>query len=702
MPPKQKRQFSKTFISSSSYYSDLHGESTIYAVLVRSPIASGTIRSITLADIPEGYALFTTDDLPNQNPIVVFDTSFPVFAREKISYEGEPIGMITGPNLATLHDLLQQISIVFTEVFNQTKDTEGKDKNIVTKRCLTYGTVKSKKETSIYTIESHSSVNLDLVETTESNGALCYASGKKLTVYTPTQWSKNLRENLESITGYSAQNIVIHKTKLPITEKNSPWKNTTLAVQCALASILTKQSVLLSLSHEEQRTFDDFRNVVGIDHSSQVASDGKILSSKVTIRLNVGAYNPFANIIADRLAITALGPYSPDSIDIEVVANSSENPPASSIIRWLDYHSFYAIETHMRKIATSTGLTPYEVRMKNILSNKAKYPFQFDTSTYESVLKTALQKSDFYRKYEIYTLNPYTKKSRGSYFPVRGIGLATAYEANGFLGAMVDTSLHSVEVTIDINSKVIIKVLNASETIATIWKEIASSILSVNIEDVVIDSLFYQNEEASIPETMLNNMYITSQLLKKACTAVQKSRFHQPLPISVKRTFNLANKKTWNSERFSGKPFYVTSWIALVAEIELVLPISSFEVRNIYISIDAGNVMNKRKARYAIQSCVKRILSQIMKNQVYSEPDISITFLESTDEPKQIRELVYNTLPAALTNALSHTVQEILHEFPIEQETIFELFQKINDTGISDDFTEIEEENDANKSVNKS
>ncbi len=677
MITKRKKSAAKTFLSTTSYYSDLANANTLYAVLVRSPISSGTIRSIELSDIPEGYNLFTADDLPNDIPIKVFETSFPIFAKAKVSYLGEPIGILTGPSLILVQELAQKIQIVFTEVFIQAEDKKRNNSTIAS-RSFTYGSYKVQKKELTHHIETKSIIQLEQDETTETNGALCYASGKKLNIYTPTLWQKNVRENLEAITGYSSENIIIHKTQLPITEKNSPWKNTTLVVQCAIASILTKKSVLLTLSHDEQRDYDNLQNEVSITHSSIVSDDGKLLSCDVSITLDIGAYNPFTPIFVDRLAIGAIGAYCATKLQVEVNAITSAKPPTTSIMRWLDYHCFYAIETHISEIAKTIDVNPSEMRIKNIFKNDKKYPFQFDTNTYNTILETVIQKSDFNRKYEAYKLNSYSEKSKKLFFPVRGIGLATAYEANGFLGTMIDTAVQSLEVSIEINGKVIIKVLNASETIASIWKEIASSILSVSTDDITIDSLFYQNEETTVPETMLSNMYITAQLLKKACLAVQKMRFHQPLPISVRRTFNATNKKTWNSETFTGKPFYVTSWIALVAEIELVLPIYSYEVRNIYISIDAGNVMNKRKARYAIQSCVKKILAQAMKNQTYTDPDILITFLDSSDEPKQIRELVYSALPAAISNALSQTVQQNLHKYPLEQEKLFEMFETIH------------------------
>ena len=51
----QKKQFE--FIN--SYYSDLSLDEQVIALIVRSPVASGTIRSINHPSLPEGYSIFT-------------------------------------------------------------------------------------------------------------------------------------------------------------------------------------------------------------------------------------------------------------------------------------------------------------------------------------------------------------------------------------------------------------------------------------------------------------------------------------------------------------------------------------------------------------------------------------------------------------------------------------------------------------------
>lgn len=663
----------------SVYYSDLATENSLYAVLVRSPISSGTIRSTVIPNLPEDYNLFTADDLPHGNTISIFDSTFPVFAKDKVSYMGEPIGIITGPNLTVLDDLLKSAEIIFTESFT-TQDSENQNDTtkIVAKKQIEYN-LEAPDEDFFTEINTEFSLNLQIEESHEPNGAFCSFKDKKLIINTPTQWASNLRKNIESISGLNTKNIIINKTKTPITEKNGPWHNTTIAIQCAIAAILTKSNVLLSMAPTEQKGINNCQNKITIKHNSKIDQNGSILHCDVDIDVDVGAYNPFAVAITDRLAVAALGPYSAKKLHIEVISHTSENPPATSLIRWLDYHCFFAIESHMREISKATSLSPAEIRFNNIFKDRKNYPFQFDTDTYKKILEIAIKKSDFNRKYTTYSLNPYTKKSKNSFFPIRGIGLATAYEGNGFYGAMMDSSLQSVEVTMEKNAHVIIKVLNESDAIAFMLKEIASSILSVEIKDITIDNAFLINEDINVPETMLTNMYISSQLIKKACTAVQKQRFREALPISAKRKITVSNKKTWNNITFSGKPFFATSWIALVAEVELDIYTFTYSVRNIWISIDAGNVLNKRKARYAIQNCVKQLLANIFRHQAYLEPNISITFLDSNDHPKQIRELVYSTLPCALANAISQTLQQSIEQFPIDQITIYNKITEINE-----------------------
>ncbi len=690
MAKKKDKDIKTTLHSTSSFYSDLYDETTFFAVLVRSPVSSGTIRSIKCNRLPQNYSLFTSDDLVHEKTITVFENTIPIFAHDKISYKGEPIGILVGPDYTRLCRLLSSIEITFTEEFTEKTNTDA----TIIKRNISYGSSKKSRESKIISVQTEYSIKLDINETQETNGALCYSNNENIIVYTPTQWFSNLQNNLCAATGYKTDKIIIHKTKMPLSDKNVPWNNTLLSVQCALASIWTGKTVLLSLSPEEQKAYDDFRHTINIQHSSDVDIHGRILHCDVKIDVDAGSCNPFSHIMLDRLIVSSLAMYELKKFNIEAQVRFSNNPPASSIMRWLDYNGFFAMENHIQKIASETNLDPVEVRLQNINTNEKKFPFHIEKPTYKEVLQKVTEKSDYFRKHTTYSLNQYSKLT---YLPLRGIGLATAYEGNVFLGAISDSTLQKIEVTMEMNGKVIIKVLTSSNAISEIWKEIASTILSVDKDDVSIDSNFIRNEHSNLPETMLNNIYITSQLLKKACLALQKLRFYQALPIKVSRSFNLLNKKTWDNTKLVGKPFYAYSWIAIVCEIELDIPTYCYNIRSIWVSIDAGKIMNRRRARYAVQSCVKQILYASYEGLIDCDPDVSVSFIDSNDEPKQIRELVYSALPSAITNALSQALRNNFTTFPITQTCIHKYSEKLQvKTTTSENETAQEENIDAN------
>ncbi|MFI3257504.1 MAG: molybdopterin cofactor-binding domain-containing protein [Spirochaetales bacterium] len=672
----QKKKTKKTFTHTSTFYSDLANEETLYAVLVRSPIENGTIRSVSHPQLPDGYSLFTAENIPQKNSITVLDVEFPVFARETVSYKGEPIGILTGDNLATLQTLCEELQIVFTEIFSDEDAAKKTNKNTVS-RHVRYGNYTKARNAAEFHIEHTYTLTPDIIENFEPNGAFCYTAGKKLTVYCPTQWVSNVRKNLVSVIGYESENIYIHKTNVPLTESHAPWKTSTLTVQCAVAAMLTGKPVMLCLTKVEQTMYNDYRPVISVSHNTATDAEGTILADKITVNLDVGAYNPFVKILVDRLTIASLHAYKIKNADITVTAQTSHNPPTTLFLRRPDYHCFFASENHLHEIARVTGLNPAEIHIRN-LPEKNESLFEFDTANLKNALHTVLQKSDFYRKYTAYTLNPYTDESMQSYFPLRGIGLATAYEANGFVDSVMNLQTHRIEISMEINGAVIIKAPTPSDTTGFIWKTIASEILAVDIGDIIIDSTLLYNEEADLPETMLNNISIMTELVKKVCLSIQKMRFHNPLPIKVSRTFTPGRKKTWDNETFTGCPYYATSWIATVAEVEADIPTYAYAVRNIWITIDAGSILHKEHAILAIKNSVHQILSGTPKTTLNMSPNIYIDFIPSSEAPKQIRELVFSALPAALTAAVSQILQEQITEFPVDRNTIYKITEKIN------------------------
>ena len=111
MPSKRKENKLIRSLDTVGFYSDFDKPGTLFATLVRSPSPVGKIKSITISDLPEGYYFFTEKDIPGAKSIKINKTVIKVFENKNISYTGEPLGIIAGPDETTVLSLLDNISV---------------------------------------------------------------------------------------------------------------------------------------------------------------------------------------------------------------------------------------------------------------------------------------------------------------------------------------------------------------------------------------------------------------------------------------------------------------------------------------------------------------------------------------------------------------------------------------------------------------
>ena len=214
-----------------------------------------------------------------------------------------------------------------------------------------------------------------------------------------------------------------------------------------------------------------------------------------------------------------------------------------------------------------------------------------------------------------------------------------------------------------------------SKSIANIWKKTVSDILDIPFENVKISSHFTDSNEPSVPETLNDNISIMTQLLTKCCNAIQKQRFRHPLPISITRAFTSSRKNKWHPETMSGNPFYSNSLGACCAEIEIDPCTFIEKIRGIWLTIDGGKILSPYEAELTVKTNVQKVLSTFHKDIELDAQNISVSFLDSEEGPKQIGELVYNLLPAALGTAISNAFSHTIHSIPLELDSIFKLVQ---------------------------
>ena len=740
------------------FYSDLEFRDMLYAVIVRSPAKSGIISSISHGDLPNGYYLFTAKDVPGINLIDTPQGKVPVFSEGNISYLGEPLGILVGPDEKTVNELYGEIQFTFDsntiDSYLQTfEDTEqdftkgntahpenadqaqidaitkalaldGDDffspkpenenqkiaehtdfdanqeigelfSSVMASRKIERGPcfTKDKKGSSAgiedvfnrchRVIQNSWSYKLNPPDYREPSGAICNYKNGQLFVYAPTLWLSNLRQTLSEVLHIPGEDIQISKTRSNNRSSASVWYNSIIAAQVAVASYHTGKYVKLVYTREEQEKFMESMRPITIVHKTGADETGKIAAMQINIDVDAGSSNPFVQEIVDRLVIASYGCYSPQNISISATAYRSCNPPTSIDMQTLDSAAFFAIENQMNELGKAYNLTPQEIRIINLAGSDKKgqhQPFLFEFEKASEILELLMKKSDLERKYSSYLLNAMVRSQRGinllensnSPLPLRGIGLACAFEGSCYYGSQLfKDSDQSLTVTWEKEDNLTIHCAPISPSIQEIWAKTASEILGIPSSCVKISSDFSNENEPPLPETIYSNLSVMTELLQKCCETLKRQHQKSKLPLEAKKSITTGQKKLWNKNRFEGFPFHSTSFGAATCEIDLDPNTFSETIRNIHIIVNGGKIMNSQAAENSLKLSVQKILSSLVDYDSIEYSNIHISFVNSHSNSTQIGELLYQILPAAYTQAVSQALGSTMDHLPLQTDSMY-------------------------------
>lgn len=664
-----------------NFYSDLKMDGMIFAKIIRSPKKSGILKNIEAKNLPEGYVLVTANNFPGKNSIETLGVSCEIFCSEKIMYEGQSLAILAGPDEKVLEEIASSIKIEI--------ESAAFEKKILSQKHIVIGGGRQKNISkhfarAAFTVRNKWTYRLNSTPQNEADGALCHFENDSLTVFTPTHWPHHLTQNLAAAFGIAEEKILINKTLSSMPGTNSLWCNTLLVCQICAASIISGKAVKLVLSQNEQIQFFSNPGEVAITHKTALTKEGTIKAASIDIDFDAGAYNPFAQEIIDRLTIASTSIYHFDKLEITAQATSSSKPPTSVNLETMDAASFFAIENQLQKMCSETGFSPDEIRIANstiLKGEKTKMPFALEIERPRDTLEAVLRQSDFRRKFTTCKINSefgyeeIAKYKGHGIFP-RGMGLACAYDASGYYGTSIFEYAQKMQTTLQKDGTLTIHAQTPSAPVLEIWKNIAAEILQIEPKMVKINSDFKLKDEPLTPENFYSNLSIMAGLLRKCCLGIQAKRFRAPLPITVSKSITKAQISRWNKLKFRGVPFSSTSFVALALDLQIDPCTFMPNIKNIWVTVSAGKILAIREAETRIKFSIQKTLAELMEGERLDAEKISIAFVSSETESKQIGALIKKALPAAFSAAVSQALHCNGNFLPLKSSSLFSLLSQ--------------------------
>jgi len=690
-----------------AFITDIYLPQMSYALTIRSPVAKGTLDSVDCPPLPSAYTLITAKDIPGKN--FLEDTSLPVLAHDKLSYIGEPVALLLGPDKTVLEDYSRHCKVTARAeepVFSP--DGAGADAgSIAAKRDILIGDPETAfaqaasvvRESYVTGIQEHwyaepSGAVAWLDDTTGKNAAMVVAAA--------TQWPFHVRRSVAQVLGLAAARVQVQPGLTGLHLDGRLWYPSLISCHAALGAWITQRPVRLVLTRREDFSFSPKRCATQISVAHALNEKGDITGIEINTIVNLGAHAVNADEILDHVNLGSLGVYKAKNIRLSGAAVRTNIPPQGPFAGFGLAQGFFAMERQVSRIADTLRQDPAQWRFDNSVKS-AK-----DPASLQQLITMVVKMSDYRRKWAAYEL---LRQSRGIHLAgepmsgswagrsenLRGIGIALGCQGNGFLYHGADKGAYSIELILEKDGMLEIKTSMAGSCgdYESLWAGIASETLGVGREMIRINGGTVDSPDSG-PQTMSRNITVISRLIEQGCVAIGKKRFRDPLPISVRKTVRPQRDPAW-SEYFpqvsDHSGFTRPGWASAIVEVEID-PIDYLpQIRGVWLSVDGGNIMLPDRARKSLKDSCVQALGWAYREQISyvngaipSEqfdnfdipgpaeiPPIAIDFIGGRhDEPRGIGDLPFTCIPAAYVQAVSQAADRRFRSIPLTTRDIWE------------------------------
>jgi aerobic carbon-monoxide dehydrogenase large subunit len=432
-----------------SYVDDISLVGQLWAAWVRSPEAHAKIVSIDTSDVPEGFHVFTNDDLDMESGLPMawvppgVEVNTPdhwVLAKGEVKHVGDPVALVVGDDRYAVVDAAEAVVVeydplpVVTDPEAALEDGsalvhEQFGTNKVCEWSLGGGDLEAGFAEADVIIERRVVNHRTAGGAIEPRGVLAEYRADKLTVYSSTQVPHFLRLFLSIILGISEDRVRVvapevggafgSKLQIYAEEVGCAWASRKLGRP---VKWIETRSEAMMVTHHGRDQIDKVR--VGAKR------DGTITAFHATIIADIGAYQMLLTpMIPPLSAFVMCGVYKTPAVHTDVIDVMTNKFPTDAIRGAGRPEATHLIEVTMDQLAEELGMDRLEIRRKNFIapfadSHETPIGVAYDSGNYEGALDKLLEHIDPAEvKQQAEAL-----KERGIY---RGIGFCTYTEICG-------------------------------------------------------------------------------------------------------------------------------------------------------------------------------------------------------------------------------------------------------------------------------
>jgi len=549
------------------YVDDLSFPGMIYGRTIRSTIAKGRVRSISLDFDPAGFTVVDYRDIPGPrcNFVALIEDDQPFLVAEEINHFAEPILLLAHEDRERL--MAAEVRIEY-DTEEPVLDPEQSPTIFKTIR-IRKGDVEAAMATADRVVEGTYRTGHQEHVYIETNGVIAVPEAGGMTIHGSMQCPYYVHKAIKALLQLSDERVRVVQTETGGGFGGKEEYPNILAGHASLLAQKAGRPVKMVYDRVEDMIATTKRHPSIIRHRTGVMNDGRLVAMEIDVLMDGGAYVTLSPVVLSRGCIHAAGPYRCENTRIDGRVVMTNTPPNGAFRGFGAPQTQFATEVHMDRIAEALGMDPVHLRELNALrpgdTSATGQVMGEDCSALES-LKAGVERSDYHRKRAEYA---------GSN---RGIGLSLFFHGSGFTGSgeIYLSSKATLEAT-ETGARIRVASVEMGQGTRTMHAQIVADALGIPYEQVEIVQPDTHQVPDSGPTVASRTCMVVGKILQRCAEEMRETigkmtpgeyvREHGPL--SVTKQFQKPDEISWDDTEYTGDAYAAYGWGCDVAEVEL-------------------------------------------------------------------------------------------------------------------------------------
>lgn len=481
------------------YGDDVVMKDMLYGVCRYADIAAGRIETLDLSEaekVPGVIRIATWQDLPGPSHLGVVIPDYPPIIDREIAFRGDVIAVVAAETYEAACLAAEKIHVTYTPWTPITSVKEAmspgarlihsdRADNIINHHHTVKGDIDAGFAASTHIFEREYEVGFQehaYIEP-ESITACIDENEQIITLYGSIQNAHRVRGMVATYLNLPQSKVNVKRSVLGGSFGGKDDIIDHLSCRAALLASLTGRPVKMTYNREQSMRESYKRHPYLMQYKIGLDDEGHILAMKITVLADGGSYAGQTVFVTWRSSVQAAGPYNIPNVRVDVTGVYTNNNYTSAYRGFGAPQVIFANESLMDEVAEQMGLSPVELRLRNILhQNDISMAGQLLGShcvSAEEVLQKAVARSEFMAK------RAYYQQLNQQNGPVKyGIGLAISHRGCSLGAEGLDASSALIQVNADGSVNISTSVSENGQGLQTTMSMIAAEAFGIGLDRI--------------------------------------------------------------------------------------------------------------------------------------------------------------------------------------------------------------------------